>query len=184
MARRRCKSVEQLPEGEAKVANRALWAWEEPDFAHCSDRIVNELYRQMKLIALGYVVTDVQSVFNKFVDSIQRKVKATENPNRLITNRTLPDQTPFPYLPGEGNALLEMAKNLEIFLWKKTNLMPPSFWEPTAVNYLYALDSLLSMPEDFFRPDVSYNFQAGSILHFTKLNFPLAFGRVVCRSFV
>lgn len=154
VARRRCKSVEEFPEGDVAAANRALWSWEEPDFAHCSDRIISELYRQMKLIALGYIVTDVQSVFNKFVDSIQRKVKATDQ-NRSNPKRTPPDQAPFPYLPGEGNALLEMAKNLETFVWKKTNMIPPSFWEPTAVNYLYALDALLSMPQDFCRPEVS-----------------------------
>lgn len=162
VARRRCKSsVEELPDVDViAAASRVVWSWDEPDFAHCSDRYINDLYKKMKLVALGYVVVDVPSVYNQFGDFIHAKLKLIDETNRLNPKRaTRAEQIPFPYLPGEGNALLEMAKILEAFVWSnKTHVLPPSFWNSTAVDYLYALDALLSMPTDYFRPDVSVSF--------------------------
>lgn len=151
VAKRHCRSVEQLPD-EVSLSTRVLWMWNEPDFSHCGDRYVSELYKQLKLIMLGYVVTDVESVVEKFYEFVQRKL------NDIQFNHSKPapvEQTPVPYLPGEGNALLEMAKSLEAFMSKRTHMLPSTFWNSTAINYLYALDALLSMPRDFFRPDVN-----------------------------
>ncbi|KAI9565392.1 hypothetical protein GHT06_009184 [Daphnia sinensis] len=141
VAKRHCFAVKELPDdgGEALPAIRPFWSWGEPDFSNCSDRELTEIYRQLKLITLGYVVTDVPSIINKFADFIEGKLKAT----------------PSPYLPGEGNALLEIAMSLEAFLWRRTEVLPQSFWNSTAVRYLYALDTLLSMPQDIFRLDSS-----------------------------
>jgi hypothetical protein len=103
------------------------------------------------LITLGYAVTDIASIINKFADFIQRKLKDFADLKSAGSEQT----TQFPYLPGEGNALLEIAMSLEAFLWKRTEVLPQSFWNSTAIQYLYALDALLSMPKDFFRLDVS-----------------------------
>uniref|UniRef100_A0A0N8E067 Brain-specific angiogenesis inhibitor n=1 Tax=Daphnia magna TaxID=35525 RepID=A0A0N8E067_9CRUS len=156
VAKRHCFAVKELPGdgGEALPAIRKFWSWGEPDFSNCSDRELTEIYRQLKLITLGYVVTDVTSIINKFADFIQLKLKGI---NRLANpKKTLNEEaTPSPYLPGEGNALLEIAMSLETFLWRRTEVLSHSFWNSTAVRYLYALDALLSMPQDIFRLDSS-----------------------------
>lgn len=156
VTRRRCLSVEQSMDNSeaAATAVREFWRWGDPDFSNCSDREVTELYRQLKLITLGYAVTDIPSVMNKFADFIERKLQdLTDHKNQ---KSAMDEQTTSsPFLPGEGNALLEIAMNLEAFLWRKTDVLPQSFWDSTAVRYLYALDALLSMPKEFFRLDVS-----------------------------
>lgn len=155
VAQRHCLSVKDNG-GNAVPAKLAFWSWGEPDFSNCSDRELTEIYRQLKLITLGYVVTDVASIFNKFADFIQWKLKGIAEFNRIANReKTIDEETPSPYLPGEGNALLELAMSLEAFLWKRTEVLPRSFWNSTAVRYLYALDALLSMPRDIFRLDVS-----------------------------
>ena len=105
---------------------------------------------------MGYVVTDIPSIINKFADFIERKLKDFDQ-KRLVTQNSVTsnETTRSSYLPGEGNAFLEIAMNLEAFLWKRTEVLPQSFWDSTAIRYLYALDALLSMPQDFFRSDVS-----------------------------
>ncbi|KAK4018037.1 hypothetical protein OUZ56_000106 [Daphnia magna] len=159
VAKRHCFAVKELPGdgGEALPAIRKFWSWGEPDFSNCSDRELTEIYRQLKLITLGYVVTDVTSIINKFADFIQLKLKGIAEFNRLANpKKTLNEEdTPSPYLPGEGNALLEIAMSLETFLWRRTEVLSHSFWNSTAVRYLYALDALLSMPQDIFRLDSS-----------------------------
>jgi hypothetical protein len=159
VARRRCLSVKQtMDNSEAEVtAIQEFWRWGEPDFSNCSDREITELYRQLKLITLGYVVTDIPSIINKFADFVQRKLKDFTDHKRLANQKSTTNEEiiPLPYLHGEGNALLEIAMSLEAFLWKRTEVLPQSFWNSTAVRYLYALDALLSLPQDFFRLDVS-----------------------------
>lgn len=140
VAKRHCRSIQELPDTDSTSDDRQT-TWEETDFAHCTARNVSELYRQFKLITLGYLVADFQSIVDKFTYLIHKKLED-------IHGQSV-------YLPGEGNALLEMAKSLETFMLKKTDMLEKSFWHWTAVDYLYALDDLLSMPADFFRPDVS-----------------------------
>ena len=158
VARRRCLSVKQsLDNSETALTTvREFCRWGEPDFSNCSDREITELYRQLKLITMGYVVTDIPSIINKFADFIERKLKDFDQ-KRLVTQNSVTsnETTRSSYLPGEGNAFLEIAMNLEAFLWKRTEVLPESFWDSTAIRYLYALDALLSMPQDFFRSDVS-----------------------------
>lgn len=159
VAKRHCLSVKELPDEnkDAVPAIQAFWSWGEPDFSNCSDQELTEIYQQLKLITLGYVVTDVASVFNKFTHFIHGKLDGISKFNPLANPKKTIDKeaTPSPYLPGEGNALLEIAMSLETFLWRRTEVLPHSFWNLTAVRYLYALDALLSMPRDFFNPDVS-----------------------------
>ncbi|KZS07008.1 Uncharacterized protein APZ42_029535 [Daphnia magna] len=159
VAKRHCFAVKELPGdgGEALPAIRKFWSWGEPDFSNCSDRELTEIYRQLKLITLGYVVTDVTSIINKFADFIQLKLKGIAEFNRLANPKKALNEeaTPSSYLPGEGNALLEIAMSLETFLWRRTEVLSHSFWNSTAVRYLYALDALLSMPQDIFRLDSS-----------------------------
>ncbi|EFX79778.1 hypothetical protein DAPPUDRAFT_104018 [Daphnia pulex] len=154
VTRRRCLSVKQPIDNSeiAATAVREFWKWGEPDFSDCSDREVTELYRQLKLITLGYAVTDIASIINKFADFIQRKLKDFAD-HESLKSAGSEQTTRFLYLPGEGNALLEIAMNLEAFLWRRTEVLPQSFWDSTAIQYLYALDALLSMPKDFFRLD-------------------------------
>uniref|UniRef100_A0A0P6EIG7 Brain-specific angiogenesis inhibitor n=1 Tax=Daphnia magna TaxID=35525 RepID=A0A0P6EIG7_9CRUS len=155
VAKRHCFAVKELPDdgGETLPAIQPFWSWGEPDFSNCSDRELTEVYHQLKLITLGYVVTDLTSIVNKFADFIEWKLKGIAEFNRFTNwkNRTDEEATPAPYLPGEGNMLLEMAISLEVFLWRRTEVLPHSFWNSTAVRYLYALDALLSMPRDIFR---------------------------------
>uniref|UniRef100_A0A0P5AMI9 Brain-specific angiogenesis inhibitor n=1 Tax=Daphnia magna TaxID=35525 RepID=A0A0P5AMI9_9CRUS len=155
VAKRHCFAVKELPDdgGETLPAIKPFWSWGEPDFSNCSDRELTEVYHQLKLITLGYVVTDLTSIVNKFADFIEWKLKGIAEFNRFTNwkNRTDEEATPAPYLPGEGNMLLEMAISLEVFLWRRTEVLPHSFWNSTAVRYLYALDALLSMPRDIFR---------------------------------
>ena len=160
VARRRCLSVKQsLDNSEAALTTvREICKWGEPDFSSCSDREITELYRQLKLITMGYVVTDIPSIINKFADFIERKIKDFTDQKRLVNQSVTSnpiETTRSSYLPGEGNALLEIAMNLEAFLWKRTEVLQQSFWDSTAIRYLYALDALLSLPQDFFRSDVS-----------------------------
>lgn len=145
VARRHCRSVQKLLDSDNKDDDRTLSVWEETDYSHCTDRSVNELYRQLKLVTLGYLVTNVQLIVDKFTHLVHKKLESIERHQTIET----------PYLPGEGNALLEMAKSLETFMLKKTRTLEKLFWHTTAVDYLHALDDLLSMPGDFFRPDVS-----------------------------
>ena len=158
VATRHCLSVKQTEDSsEAAVPEvREFWKWGEPDFSNCSDREINELYRQLKLITLGYVVTDIPSIVKKFSDFIQRKLEYfTDHQQRLTNQKSTTDEQPVSFLPGEGNALLEMAIGLENFLWKRSEVLPQSFWDSTAVRYFYALDALLSMPKELFSLDVS-----------------------------
>ncbi|XP_057370422.1 uncharacterized protein LOC130691485 isoform X2 [Daphnia carinata] len=152
VAKRHCFAVKELPDdnGETHPAIRLFWG--EPDFSNCSDRELTELYQQLKLITLGYVVTDLPSIVNKFADFIEWKLEGIAESNRFTNSRKATDEeaTPFPYLPGEGNMLLEMAVSIEALLWRRTEVLPHSFWNSTAVRYLYALDALLSMPHDIF----------------------------------
>ncbi|KAI9565389.1 hypothetical protein GHT06_009181 [Daphnia sinensis] len=153
VAKRRCLAVKELPDdgGEALPAIRPFWG--EPDFSNCSDRELTEIYQQLKLITLGYVVTDLPSIVNKFADFIAGKLKVIAEFNGLANwKKTKNEEVVLsPYLPGEGNMLLEMAISVETFLWRRTEVLPHSFWNSTAVRYLYALDALLSMPRDIFR---------------------------------
>ena len=155
--RRRCRSAGQVSNdpGSARQTDCVAGIWEEPDFSHCSDRYISELYKQMKMITLGYMVTDVESIVDKFSEFVKQKFTEIQFSKGSNTKLTKIEDIPLPYLAGEGNALLEMAKTFEIFMFKKAHLLPPTYWESTAIHYLYALDTLLSMPKDFFLPDVS-----------------------------
>ncbi|XP_057370415.1 uncharacterized protein LOC130691484 [Daphnia carinata] len=158
VAKRHCFAVKELPgdDGEALPAMRLFWSWGEPDFSNCSDRNLTEIYRQLKLITLGYIVTDVPSIINKFADFIESKLKSIAKSNRNANAKKSQNEDTAPsYLPGEGNALLEIAMSLEAFLWRRTAVLPQAFWNSTAVRYLYALDALLSMPQDIFGLDSS-----------------------------
>ena len=157
VAKRRCIWVEQPIERSSTVtaattANTAFtWHWETPDLSHCSERGVHDLNRQLKLVVLGYAVDDVGSITAKFNRAIIRKLNAIEASGWANWTSKLPSPA---YLPGEGNALLELARNIEVFLWKKTELLPQRFWNSTAIDYLYSLDTLLSMPPGFYSPNV------------------------------
>ncbi len=137
VTRRRCLSVKQpIDKSEiAATAVREFWKWGEPDFSDCSDREVTELYRQLKLITLGYAVTDIGSIINKFADFIQRKLKDFTRDHENLKSAGSEQTTQFLYLPGEGNSLLEIATNLEAFLWRRTEVLPQSFWNSTAIQY-------------------------------------------------
>lgn len=157
VARRRCRSVKRsLVAADASAADEVAWSWEEPDFARCSNRQVSELYKHMKLVALGYLVADVPSIVKKFTEFVQAKLVAIDQ-NYGNSKRLDPESIPHPYLPGEGNSLMEMGRNIEYFSSRKPSVLPPQFWNSIAVRYLYTLDALLSVPADFFHPDVSRN---------------------------
>lgn len=157
VAKRRCSWVEQSIERSSTVnaattANIAFtWNWETPDLSQCSERGVHDLNRQLKLVALGYSVDDVGSITAKFNRAIIRKLNAIEATGWANWTSKLPSPA---YLPGEGNTVLELARNIEVFFWKKTDLLPKRFWNSTAIDFLYSLDALLSMPTDFYSPNV------------------------------
>ena len=171
-ARRRCSGVEQPIEQRnsadvavTTVTNASTWRWEIPDLSHCSDRGVHDLNRQLKLVALGYAVNDVNSITSKFNRLIQRKLNNIDASGWANWTFKSPNHPFSPsYLLGEGNALLELSRNIEIFLWRKTDLLPLRFWNSTAIDYLYALDALLSMPSGFYNPDVFIPFDFYHIL--------------------
>lgn len=119
--------------------------WDEPDFTDCVEIQVSELHKQMRLVALGYGVTDIPSIVTEFYELVRNKFHLFQD--EINENGR--------FLVGEGNAFLEAAKNVEVFLWKKSDLLSPAFWPLQAVEHLYALDTLLSMPFRFFQPEVS-----------------------------
>lgn len=156
-AKRFCRSQQhQVVSGEGEGSelmnnNReSLWRWDPPDFSNCAEKVVAELHRKMKLIMLGYAVGDVPSIVALFSRQIQNRLDGIQQSGKIMN-----DSNEWPFLPGEGNAFVQLAKALETFLFKRADALSETFWNTTAVEYFHALDSLLSItPHNFFSPDV------------------------------
>lgn len=150
VAKRMCSRSTEV---ETDQSNTSTWRWETPDFSHCMERVVVDLQRQLKLITLGYAVADVPSIVDQFSRHILKRVNKIELVDRDGSSEDRENSSSV--LPGEGKPLLELAKNVETFLFKRINLIPSSFWNTTAVDYLQALDVLLFVAQqNFFHPDV------------------------------
>lgn len=134
-ARRLCSSSSN----GGPAANSSTTAWDPPDFSHCAEKAVAELQRKVKLITLGYAVTDVPSIVSQLAQHVRKRFA---------------DAVPLSFLPGEGNFVLELARSLEIFLQKRADLLPVSFWTEEGLDHFRTLDILLDAPPPhYFRPD-------------------------------
>ena len=150
-AKRLCRRSSSEEVDQQQSTNVSTWKWETPDLSHCAERTVVELHRELKLIMLGYAVSDVPTIVSKLVFYVRNKMTPIQ-PQRQSPSLT--EHTPEPFLPGEGNSLLELARTLETFLYKRPNLLPTQFWSTVAVDYFYTLDALLAAPPGFYHPDV------------------------------
>ena len=157
-AKRFCRSQQhdQVVSGEGEGSelmnnnSESLWRWDPPDFSNCAEKVVAELHRKMKLIMLGYAVGDVPSIVALFSRQIQNRLDGIQQSGKIMN-----DSNEWPFLPGEGNAFVQLAKALETFLFKRADALSETFWNTTAIEYFHALDSLLSItPHNFFSPDV------------------------------
>ena len=93
---------------------------------------------QMKLVAMGYAVIDVPTIITKF--SVYVDKKAAGSRRRVLA--------------GEGNGVVELAESISNYLRAKHLRFDAAFWNSSAVEYLRAVDLLLSMPPDYFSPQV------------------------------
>lgn len=150
VAKRRCTSTAATLShpGINGEPGEPTWQWDRPIFSHCSERLVADLHRKLRLVSLGYKVAEISDIVANFTGYVWQKLNKTVSPS-------ISDDSAV-FLPGEGNTMLDLARSLESLLWKGSHLMEPLFWNTTAVNYFYALDALLSMPTSFFYPDVSF----------------------------
>ena len=94
------------------------------------------------MVGLGYAVSDMPTILTKLSVYVEKKVNELAAP------------IGGPFLPGEGNAVIDVIQSVDTFLWKKWHLFDAVFWNSSAVSYLRALDSLLSMPSTYFYPNV------------------------------
>ena len=84
---------------------------------------------------LGYQVTTVATIITDIREHIDSQLNS-------------------PFLPGEGNAVLELLQHINQYLMKKSDLLPFIFWDTSAIEYLYAVDAVQSMPPLYIFLDV------------------------------
>lgn len=113
----------------------------------------------MKTLVLGYPVTTVATIINSLWQHIHVRQPddgyEIDDESQSRTKRMNNGSNPS-YLPGEGNAVVELLQQINQYLAKKSELLPFEFWNTSAIDYLYAVDSLLSMSPEYILPDVIY----------------------------
>lgn len=106
---------------------------------------------QLKLLALGYVVTNVTWI----IESVHKYIKDVPSVKKSQAVAKLGKAATYSCLPGEGNSVVDLLANIQVYLWRKSDVFPAHFWASSAITYLRVIDSLLSTRAHYFSPDVN-----------------------------
>ena len=104
----------------------------------------NPVSFQMKLLSLGYWVTNVSLVIARAEQHVASLASSASSASSSAS-----------FLAGEGNALLRLLALVERYVWFKTHLLDADFWTTSAPRYGRLLDATLTLPAGYVVPDVT-----------------------------